>query len=44
LDYSQINSGKFRKNPSKFNVRDIVKRVMRTQMAAAKAKGVNLEA
>jgi signal transduction histidine kinase len=35
LDYSQIKAGKFRKNFTKFNIRDSIEQVMEIQRAKA---------
>jgi signal transduction histidine kinase len=35
LDYAQINAKKFRKNVSKFNIKDLVQNVIRMQQDKA---------
>ena len=42
LDFAQLKAGKFRKNISKFNIRDTVKKVMRIQRRKADAAGIEL--
>jgi signal transduction histidine kinase len=42
LDYAQIRADKFRKNISKFNVVDTVKKVIAIQQQQADQKSVNL--
>jgi signal transduction histidine kinase len=41
LDYSQIKSGKFRKNINKFNIRDSIEEVMSIQRSKADEQGIN---
>ena len=41
LDFAQINSGKFRKNIKKFNIRKAIEEVMCFQKSTAQAKGIN---
>jgi signal transduction histidine kinase len=36
LDYAQLKQNKFRRNITRFNIRDLVHRVLKIQMAAAK--------
>jgi signal transduction histidine kinase len=42
LDYAQLKNNKFRRNISRFNIRDIVARVINIQRATAKEKKVAL--
>jgi two-component system sensor histidine kinase/response regulator len=41
LDFSQIKSGKFRKNISRFNVRDSIKKIMDMQRSKADEQGID---
>ena len=43
LDFSQIKSGKFRKNFSSFNIKDTVSKVMKMQAQKAKHKDLKFE-
>lgn len=43
LDYAQIKAGKFRKNISKFNLREAVQQVMDIQMHQAVKRGIDLQ-
>ena len=42
LDYAQIKAGKFRKNISTFNIRDVIEEVVSIQRSKAQAKGIDL--
>ena len=41
LDYSQIKSGKFRKNITRFDIREAIKQVMDMQRARAQELGLD---
>jgi two-component system, sensor histidine kinase and response regulator len=41
LDFSQIKSGKFRKNISRFNIRDSIKKVMDMQRSKADEQAID---
>ena len=43
LDFAQIKSGKFRKNITRFNIRDIVKKVVGIQQKKANDQGIKLK-
>ena len=42
LDYAQINAKKFRKNISKFNIKDLVENVIRMQQDKANDQEIEL--
>ena len=42
LDYAQINAKKFRKNISKFNVKDLIENVMKMQQDKADDQSIEL--
>ena len=42
LDYAQINAKKFRKNISKFNIKDLVQNVIRMQQDKADDQSIEL--
>jgi signal transduction histidine kinase len=44
LDYAQLKQNKFRVNITRFNIREVVQRVLRIQMATAQAKKIRLHA
>ena len=44
LDFAQIKSGKFRKNISKFNIREAIEQVMCIQRQNANDKGIDFYA
>ena len=42
LDYAQIKAGKFRKNITTFNIRDVIEQVVSIQRSKARAKGIDM--